>query len=461
MKAFVKGAALVAAVVLSALSLSGCGGGKAASSGPVKVQILVGFGTGTDDSQQKAQNALAEEFNASHKDIQVEFAYVQYDEHDSKFTAMLAGGMSPDLVMPIGVMGVATYQDEWLDIGPYIKRDKLDLADFYGTALDTYKFGNKIVGLPFGVYPSAIAYNADLFDKGKQAYPPHQWGTKDWTYDAAMRLAMKLTVDDKGRTADQQGFNADKTKLYGFALTESLPWRVLPAKFGGNTYGMSADFKKAQMNTPEWKAAAKYLRELIFVNKVLPKYSSQSGGGSFGDSSPLGSNKCAFWEIHSWMSYEFEQWNANMAWDLAAIPAGPTGAIAAELNTDTFVIPKSSKHHDQAWEVAKWFLQPEIMKRLSGIWGCIPSRQSLASGWKDGMMKVNPKVDWQVFIDSMKYAATPNYEAWVPNYKKVWDAMEKFGDGVTTGTIVDTDKGLDDLNAEVQGYLDEYWKSKK
>lgn len=460
MKARANRALCVVAMFLAVLVLASCGK-TAGSSGPVKLQILVGFGTGTDDTQQKAQNELAKEFNDSHKDIQIEFVCVQYDEHDSKFTAMLAGGMAPDLVMPIGVMGVATYQDEWLDIAPYIKRDKYELSDFYGTSIDTFKSGSKIIGIPFGVYPSAIAYNADLFDKGKEAYPPHQWGTKDWTYAAAMDLAMKLTVDDKGRTADQKDFNPAKTKLYGFALTESLPWRVLPAKFGGNTLGMSADLKKAQMNTPEWKAAAKYLRDLIFTNKVLPKYSSQSGGGSFGDNSPIGSNKCAFWEIHSWMQYEFEQWNANMSWDLAAIPAGPTGAIAAELNTDTFVIPKSSKHHDQAWTVAKWFLQPEIMKRVAAVWGCIPSRQTLASGWKDGMMKVNPKVDWQVFIDSMKYAATPNYEAWVPNYKKVWDAMEKFCDGVTTGAIVDTDKGLDELNAEVQGYLDEYWKAKK
>jgi multiple sugar transport system substrate-binding protein len=448
------------ACLAAALLLASCQGGATASQGPVKVQILVGFGTGTDDSQQKAQNALAEEFNASHKDIQVEFVYVQYDEHDSKFTAMLSGGMAPDLVMPVGVMGVATYQDEWLDIAPYIKKDNYDLSDFYGTSLDTFKFGDKVIGIPFGVYPSVIAYNADLFDKAKQSYPPHEWGTKDWTYDAAMSMAMKLTIDEGGKNATQAGFNPDKTALYGFALTQMLPWRVLPPKFGGNVYGMSADFKTAQMNTPEWKAAAKYLRDLIFTNKVLPKYSSQSGGGSFGDASPLGSNKCAFWEIHSWMQYEFEQWNAAMAWNIAAIPAGPDGKVSSQLNTDTFVIPSKAKHPDQAWEVAKWFLQPEIMKRLSGIWGCIPSRQTLAATWLESMKAVNDKVDWQVFIDSMKYAATPNYEAWVPNYKKVWDAMEKFADGVTTGAIANTDQGLEDLNKEVQGYLDQYWKSK-
>jgi hypothetical protein len=77
------------------------------------------------------------------------------------------------------------------------------------------------------------------------------------------------------------------------------------------------------------------------------------------------------------------------------------------------------------------------------------------------MKAVNAKVDWQVFLDSLQYAGIPNYEEWVPNYKKVWDAMENFQNGVTTGSITDTDKGLEDLNKEVQGYLDEYWKTKK
>jgi multiple sugar transport system substrate-binding protein len=447
------------ACALTAAALASCAKGK--SSGPVKVSIFVGFGTGTDTSQVKVHEDLAKEFNASHKDIQIEFTTVQYDEHDTKFTAMLSGGMSPDLVMPIGVMGVATYQDEWLDLAPYIKKDKYDLSDFYGQALDSYVTAGKTIGVPIGVYPSVMYYNADLFDKGKQKYPTHQWGDPSWTNASALELAKKLTVDASGKRADQPGFNAAKTALYGFGGWEMLPWRVLPSKFGGDTLGMSADLKKAEMNSPEWKAAARYQRDLIFGSKVRPKSSSESGAGAFGDASPIGSGKCAFWESHSWMQYEFEQWSKSFSWDVAAIPAGPSGKIVAELNADTFAIPKSSKHPAEAWTVAKWFMQPEIMTRLTASYGCIPARKTLAEGWLGGMKKAYPKVDWQVFIDSMKYVGVPNYEAWVPAYKKVWDAMENFQNGVTTGAIADTDKGLENLSKEVQGYLDEYWKAKK
>lgn len=444
---------------LAAASLASCG--KSGSSGPVKINIFVGFGTGTDTTQVTVHEDLAKEFNAAHKDIQIEFTTVQYDEHDTKFTAMLSGGMCPDLVMPIGVMGVATYQDEWLDLAPYIAKDKYDLSDFYGPALESYVTSGKTIGIPIGIYPSVMYYNADLFDKFKQKYPPHQWGDPSWTYASLLELAKKLTVDAAGKSPGQAGFNPKKIALYGSGGTEMLPWRVLPGKFGGNTLGMSADFKKAEMDSPEWKAAAKFLRDSIFVDYVRPKSSSETSAGAFGDASPIGSGKCALWECHSWMQYEFEQWNSSFAWDVAAIPAGPTGKIEAELNADTFAIPKSSKHPAQAWTVAKWFMQPEIMKRLAASYGCIPARKTLAASWLDDMKKINPKVDWQVFIDSMKYVGIPNYEAWVPAYKKVWDAMENFQNGVTTGAIVDTDEGLGDLNKEVQGYLDEYWSTKK
>jgi multiple sugar transport system substrate-binding protein len=88
--------------------------------------------------------------------------------------------MAPDLVMPVGVMGVATYQEEWLDIAPYIKKDNYDLSDFYGTSLDTFKFGDKVIGIPFGVYPSVIAYNADLQTAGALMMMLPPYSSSSW-----------------------------------------------------------------------------------------------------------------------------------------------------------------------------------------------------------------------------------------------------------------------------------------
>jgi hypothetical protein len=48
----------------------------------------------------------------------------------------------------------------------------------------------------------------------------------------------------------------------------------------------------------------------------------------------------------------------------------------------------------------------------------------------------------------------------VPNYQKVWDATENAVDALRTDGSASPQDVMDKLDAEVQGYLDEYWASK-
>jgi hypothetical protein len=69
-----------------------------------------------------------------------------------------------------------------------------------------------------------------------------------------------------------------------------------------------------------------------------------------------------------------------------------------------------------------------------------------------------PNVDFQVFIDSIDYMdADPNNESWTPNYSKIWDAVANSQSVITTSNDIDAQQVADDLQAEVQAYLDEYW----
>jgi multiple sugar transport system substrate-binding protein len=428
--------------------------------GAVKVTVFVGFGTGTDPSQIELHNQLAKEFNDSHKDIQVEFLTVAYEEHDAKFTTMLAGGLAPDLVMPIGVMGVAGYYDEWLDITPFIQRDNYDTSDFFGPSLQLQTYPDKMIGLPVGVYPSVLYYNEDLFDKAGLEYPPHKFGDPNWTYDKLIEMAKKLTIDKNGKTAEEPDFDPENIDQWGWDGWDWSPFRVVPGKFGGSALGMSDDFKTAQMNTGAYMDGMQFVHDSIWIHHVRP--TGEVVNSAFTDVDPLQSNKVAMWEVFSWMAYNYSTWTEAFNWDVAAIPAGPNGDIVAEANGDAFAIPKSSKHPDQAWEVAKWLMEPENLSRLAKSYGCIPARKSLASSWLDDMKAEHPNVDFQVFIDSIDYMdAQPNNEGWVPNYKKVFDATENAMSKIVSGENTNVQEVMEALNKEVQGYLDEYWATHK
>lgn len=93
-----------------------------------KIVIFVGFGTGSDPEQQAIHQQIQDDFNASHTDIQIEWMVVPYEERITKLTTMIAGDMAPDILMPIGVSGIAENFDEWIDISPFIQADNYDMT---------------------------------------------------------------------------------------------------------------------------------------------------------------------------------------------------------------------------------------------------------------------------------------------------------------------------------------------
>jgi multiple sugar transport system substrate-binding protein len=473
-------------LVLAVLfSLASCGKKEAAGNG-VKVQIMVGFGGGTDESQAPVHQALEKEFNegvGKERGIEIEFVIVQYAEADQKFTTLVAGGMTPDIVGPIGIMGTAKFMDEWMDIAPYIARDKLDLSIFDATLVNSHKYNingvQKQVGLPIGFYPSALYYNEDIFDRAGIDYPPAEWGRADWTFEKLYEIARLTTLDNRGRTPNDPGFDADNIVQYGYDGGDWAPWRAFMGKYfdpSGRsvTLGVSDDYKTAQMNSPEWKQAFKDLERQVYRDHIRPRVDPSNNASLYGDNDPLGSNKTAMWEVFSWISYAYEGWDANFKWNVAAVPS-LNGHIVSAANSDTFVIPQSAKHHDEAWEVYKWLFSPPVYSRLANNYGCIPAMKSLQANWledqRDGVWDdeeddwawnqyPRPDINWQVFLDAGAYADNPNNEAWVPNFGKIWDAMENAMANVISGSYTSTDQVAEDLNKEVQGYLDEYWAAR-
>jgi len=81
---------LLALFAVASMVLAACGG--SATQAPAekkKVTILVGFGTGTDPDQVKAQEALAKKFNDSQDKITMEFLIVPNDESTERFLTMV------------------------------------------------------------------------------------------------------------------------------------------------------------------------------------------------------------------------------------------------------------------------------------------------------------------------------------------------------------------------------------
>jgi multiple sugar transport system substrate-binding protein len=449
---------MIALFVVVSTLLTACGGAAPASSEPAKITVFVGFGAGSDPDSMAALKKIADEFNASHQDIQMEFTFSTWEEHASKFSTLLAGDLAPDLAFPIGIQGIAEFYDEWIDVAPYIKADNYDTSDFYGPAVQLLQYSDKTIGLPVGVYPSVLFYNEDLFDKAGLEYPPSAYGDASWTYDKLVELSKTLTVDANGNDATSTDFDPSTLNQWGWGGFCG-PFRTVPGKFGGNPLGMDPEYKNSEMNSGGYLEGAQFIHDTIWDMHVSP--TSEELSSSFGGAdNPFEGGATAMWECFSWMAYAYPTFN-NFNWAVAPIPAGPHGDVVSPTNADTFAISAHSKHPKEAWEVAKWLMEPDMLKRLCGIFGCIPARKSLSETWVQDMSAEYPNVNFQLFVDSIQYMdATPNNEQWVPNYQKVWDATENAADALRTDGETDPQTVMDTLDTEVQGYLDEYWASK-
>ena len=449
---------MLALFVIVSTLLAACGAAAPAAAEPAKISVFVGFGAGSDPDSMEALKTIAGEYNASHKDIQMEFTFSTWEEHASKFSTLLAGDLTPDMAFPIGIQGIAEFYDEWIDVSPFIKEDNYDTSDFYGPAVELLQYKDKTIGLPVGVYPSVLFYNEDLFDKAGLDYPPSAYGDSSWTYDKLIELSKTLTLDENGNDATSADFDPTKLNQWGWGGFCG-PFRTVPGKFGGNPLGMDADYKTAEMNTGGYLEGAQFIHDSIWETHVSP--TSEELSSSFGGAdNPFEGGTTAMWECFSWMAYAYPTFN-NFNWNAAPIPAGPNGDIVSPTNADTFAISAHSKHPKEAWEVAKWLMEPDMLKRLCGIFGCIPARKSLSETWVTDMTTEYPNVNFQMFVDSIDYMdASPNNEQWVPNYQKVWDATENAADTLRTDGAASAQEVMDKLDAEVQGYLDEYWASK-
>ena len=425
-----------------------------------KVRIFVGFGTGTAEDQIRDEEALAKEFNDSHTDIQVEWMITPHAEHLAKFTAMLAAGDPPDIAMPIGIGGVAELYDEgaWLDIQPLIDRDNYDMSDFYGPTktLHTYPIGT--LGLPMAVYPSFIYYNKDLFAAAGVEEPPHEFGKADWNFDELVRRAKLLTVDKNGKNAADPAFDPNNIEQWGY--DESwMSITALALQFGApSATGISKDYKKALFTEEPYVKRAQWVSDSIWKEHFSAS-SEQSSVFYDVAGDPFASGKVAMWHCHTWMMGEAYRETA-FKWDIGAVPTGPHGEVSAQVDADTFVMTKAGKQHDAAWEVAKWMCAPGNLERLALTWGSVPARKSGQDAFLKMLKEKFPNVDEKVIFTAIDYGDIPNHESWVPQPAKVGDAIGDAMDMIRTGQNKDARAVFEQLNATVQGYLDEYWAKK-
>ena len=81
--------------------------------------------------------------------------------------------------MGIGRKPIIAGRNAIKDVTPFIKRDGIDLSEYYKTAVDCFRYKGNLYALPVDFMTVALYYNKTMFNKENLSYPDESWGWKD------------------------------------------------------------------------------------------------------------------------------------------------------------------------------------------------------------------------------------------------------------------------------------------
>jgi multiple sugar transport system substrate-binding protein len=422
-----------------------------------KVTWYIGLGTGTNAAQIVVEKAAVERYNKSQEKIELVVEIVENANGASQqqLATRLAAGNAPDLVGPVGIEGAGLFKGQWHDLDPQVAKFKPDLSNMDDQLLKFYKESQGGEGLPYAVFPSFLTVNKDLFDEAKLPYPPTKVGEKymgkTWDWNALRSVAMKLTIDANGKSADQNGFDPKKIVQYGYEPQWNTSMQSLGTAFGASSL---ANAKNDAQIPAAWGAAWRFFYKAIWKDHFMAT-NEVKGSDEFGKGNAFNSGKFALGHTHLWYTCCLDAPTTGKVKNFTeAVMPSYQGKTTAKLHADTFRITKSSKVKDEAFQVMWWLMQqPDLLE----TYGAFPANDKFQSGFKAGIDKkfAPNKINWQVVSDALKLVDNPSHENPVPNFLKVKDILAKYETKLFSVPNLNLDKEFVDLKGELQRAFDE------
>lgn len=440
---------IVLAAACAAMLFSGC---QKKAPDRVKIRWFVGLGAGSDEPTYAPQKAVVDKFNASQNEIELVLEIVDNDQAFQTLATQISGGNAPDVVGPVGIRGRDSFKGAWLDLDPLVEKYRFNLSQFDESMVEFYRdHDDGLIGLPFGIYPSYLYCNKELFEEAGIPLPPKNYGEKyvdengkewTWDYDCVRRLAMKLTVDADGNDATEPGFDPKNIVQWGFGIV----WgdaRGYGTLFNPGTF--VARDGTAQV-PQDWLDAWKWTYDGMWKDNFIPTgpYSSSDilSNGSWGES-----GKIAMFQCHLWYSGYAKM---DYDWDVYPMPSYK-GNVTAKMHADTFEIAKGSKHPDEAFKVLE-YLVTTAADDLLNIYGGMPAITAKQDAFLDSFFKQkypHVTVNTDVIRKSVQYADNPNHESWMPSFQESSTVYSEFWNNLINNAGLDVEAEAEKLRVNL------------
>jgi multiple sugar transport system substrate-binding protein len=345
-------ATLAAGLLTLAAACGGSGATAAAGSGglgkPGKTPLTLMFGS-SGPAETRAVQAAAAAFTR-HSGVKVNV--VVASNLVQQLAQGFAGGQPPDVF--------------YLDPGSFQNYAKQGALEAYPASLPNAG----------GFYPAlraSFTYKGTFTCEPKDASTLALYiNTRDWqqagltSADIPRNWAQLQAVARKLTTAGRTGLVLDQTHS---GLDEFF------YQDGGTVIGSGG---KVALDSPPNVRALSYLKGLMSAGVM--KFPSQLGSGWSGQA--FGENKAAMAIVGNWVVGAMQADYPSVKYQVAPLPAGPTGIKATLAFTNCWGIPKSSRNLAGAVDFVKFLTSPQQQMTFAKAFGVIPSLRSLQGQWQ-------------------------------------------------------------------------------
>ncbi|KWX22290.1 sugar ABC transporter substrate-binding protein [Mycolicibacterium wolinskyi] len=289
-------------------------------------------------------------FSAEHPDIEVRVNTVAYSTYFDTLRTDVAGGSADDIFW-ISNAYFAGYADNGrlLDIGKLLGPNAARAWE--PSVVNQFTRNGTLWGVPqltdAGI---AVYFNADLLDAagvGLAELPTLRWS--NGPDDTLRPLLARLTVDEAGRTAATPGFDANRTRQWGYNAANDLQGIYL--NYIGSAGGIFAIGDRFAFNNPQSVEAFEYLVRLINEDHVAPPASDTNNNGDFSRNAFLQGRMALFQSGTYNLAAIANQ--ARFRWGVVMLPAGPKGRVSVTNGIAAAANP-ATRHPDAVREVLAW-----------------------------------------------------------------------------------------------------------
>jgi multiple sugar transport system substrate-binding protein len=331
-------------------------------------------------------------FHAAQDDVRVEVQHAPWGSYFDRLQTQMAGGTAPDVMFLNNIPSYAS-RGVLYPLDDLIARDGFDTSTYHPGLLAVFSYDGDVYGFARDNDTNVLYYNADLFDEAGVAYP-----NADWNWDDIRAAALELTVrDDRGRALQ-----------YGLALEKNrYPQWIY--QNGGILFDDPLNPTSFHMDSPEAIEAIAFIADMILEDGSVPSFDAMAQLGSTTELFSTGRVAMVMTNAARMPTFA----DADFAWDVAPLPAGPDGERANTLGGAGYVMSSTTEHVDAAWTFLQFLAGTEGQSVFAATGVAVPASYAnpdVASAFIDACAE---GVSCDVFIsETGNGRLAPNFPDW-------------------------------------------------